>query len=45
MPERLVDLSDSEADFDRFSTTHSPRLIDARVDTSSEDEEEGMNLK
>ena len=45
MPERPIELSDSEADFDRFSATYSPRLIVARVDTSLEDEEEGMNLK
>ena len=45
MPERLVKLSDFKADFDRFSTVHSPRLIVARVDTSLEDNEEGMDLK
>ena len=45
MPERLVELSDFKADFDRFSVVHSPRLIVARVDTSSEDNEEGMDLK
>ena len=45
MPKRPVELSDSEADLDRFSTTHSLRLIVARVDNSSEDEEGGMDLK
>ena len=45
VPERPIELSDSEADFDRFSATHSPRLIVARIDTSSEDKEEGMDLK
>ena len=44
MSERLVELSDSEADLDRFSATYSPRLIVAQVNTSSE-EEEGMDLK
>ena len=44
MPERPVELSDSEADLDRFSVAHSPRLIVAWVDTSSEDEG-GMDLK
>ena len=43
VPKKLVELSDFEADFDRFSTAHSPRLIIARVNTSSE-EEEGMDL-
>ena len=42
--ERLIELSDSNADLDRFSATHSPRLIVAQVNTSSE-EEEGMDLK
>ena len=45
MPERPVELSDSKADFDRFSIAQSPRLIVPRVDPSSEDEEEGMDLK
>ena len=45
VPKRPVELSDSEADLDRFSTTHSLRLIVARVDTNSEDEEGGMDLK
>ena len=42
--ERLVELLNFEATLDRFSVAHSPRLIVARVDTSSE-EEEGMDLK
>ena len=45
MPEMPVELLDSKANFDRFSTAHSPRLITARVDTSLEEEEEGMDLK
>ena len=44
-PEKLVELSDSEHEFDRFSIAHSPRLIVARVDISSEVKEEGMDLK
>ena len=44
MPERPVKLSDSEADLDRFSATYSLRLIVARVNTSSE-EQEGIDLK
>ena len=43
-PERLIELLNSGAILDRFSAAHSPRLIVARVDTSSE-EEEGMDLK
>ena len=44
-PERFVELSDSEHESDRFSTAHPPKLIVAQVDTSSEVEEEGMDLK
>ena len=44
MLERPVELSDSAADLDGFSTTHSSRLIVAQVDTSLK-EEEGMDLK
>ena len=40
-----VELSDSEHEFYRFSTTHSPRLVVTWVDSSSEIEEEGMDLK
>ena len=43
--ERTIELSDSEADLDRFSAAHSPRLITTRVDTSLEDEEEVIDLK
>ena len=42
---RLIELSDSGSDLDRFSATHSPRLVVARIDTSQEIEEEGMDLK
>ena len=38
--ERPVELSDSKADLDRFSAAQSPQLVVARVDTSSEEEEE-----
>ena len=34
VPKRLVELSNSEANLDRFSAAHSSRLIVARVDTS-----------
>ena len=44
MPERPIELSNSEANLDRFSAAHSPGLIVARIDTSSE-EEEDMDLK
>ena len=40
VPERPIELSNSEANLDRFSAAHSPRLIVARVDTSSEEEED-----
>ena len=39
-PERPVELSDSEDEFNRLSTAHSPRLVVAWFDTSSEEEEE-----
>ena len=45
VPKRSVELSDSEANLDRFSATHSSRLIVSWVDTSLEDEEGGMDLK
>ena len=45
MPTRLVELSDSDLDLDRFSVAHSPRLIVAWIDTSQEIEKEGMYLK
>ena len=44
-PEKLVELSDSEHESDKFSVAHSSKLIVAQVDTSSEVEEEGMDLK
>ena len=37
--ERPVELSDSDADLDRLSTAHSPRLLVTRIDTSSNEEE------
>jgi len=37
--ERPVELSDSKGELNRFSTAHSPRLIIAQVDSSSEEEE------
>ena len=43
VPKRPVELSDSETESDKFFATHSPRLVVALVDTSSE-EEEGMEL-
>ena len=43
--EKPVEFSDSEADFDRFFVAYSSRLIIARIDTSLEDKEEGMDLK
>ena len=42
---RLVELSDSCSILDRFSTAHSPGQVVARIDTSQEIEEEGMDLK
>ena len=44
VPIRPIELSDSDSDLDRFSVAHSPRLIVARIDTSQEIEEEGMDL-
>ena len=45
VPTRPIELSDSDADLDRFFAAHSPRLIVAQIDTSQEIEEEGMDLK
>ena len=45
MPIRPIELSDFDADLDRFSAAHSPRLIVARIDTNQEIEEEGIDLK
>lgn len=42
---RPVELLDSEIESDRFSTAYPPKLIVAYVSTSSEEEEEGMDLK
>ena len=42
---RPVELLDSEIKSDRFSTAYPPKLIVAYVSTSSEEEEEGMDLK
>ena len=39
-PERHVELSDSEVEFDRLFVAYSPRLEVARVDTSFKEEEE-----
>ena len=44
-PERPVELSDFEHESNRFSIAHPLKLIVARVNTSSEIEEEGMDLK
>ena len=40
MQERPVELSNSKGEFDRSSMAHSPRLIIARVDNNSEEEED-----
>ena len=45
MMKRPVQLSDFETESDRFSAAHPSRLIVAEVTTSSEEEEEGMDLK
>ena len=45
VPTRPVELSDSDADLDRFFAAYSLRLIVVRIDTSQEVEEEGMDLK
>ena len=39
-PEKLVELSDSETEFDRLSTAHQPKLTVVLVDTSPEEGEE-----
>ena len=44
-PERSIEISDFEHEFDRFSTAHPPKLIVTWVDVSLEVEEEGMDLK
>ena len=45
-PEKLVELSDSKADFDKSTAAHPPRLVIAWVDTNSEEEKDmALNLK
>lgn len=44
-PEGFVELSDSETESDRFSSAHLPKLIVTRVNTSSKEEEEQMDLR
>ena len=45
-PEKLVELSDSKADFDKSSAAHPPRLVIARVDTNFEEEKDmALNLR
>ena len=39
-PKRLMELSYSEAEFDRLSIVRSPRLVVAQVNPNSEEEEE-----
>ena len=43
VPERLVELSDSKAELDRLSATHSPRLVVTQIEISSEEEEMALN--
>ena len=43
VPERPVELSDTKADFDRFSTANLPRLVVAWIDSSLEEEEMALN--
>ena len=45
MPEKPMQLSDSEIESDRLSVAHPLKLVVAQVTTSSEEEEEGMDLK
>ena len=45
MPEKLMQLSDSKIESNRLSAAHPLKLIVAQVTTSSEEEEEGMDLK
>ena len=40
-----MELLDSKTEFDKFLAAHPPKLIVAHVDTSLEEEEEGMDLK
>ena len=45
VPERLVEHSNSEAELDRLSAAHSPKLVVARINTSSEEEDVALNQK
>ena len=45
VPERPVELSNSETEFDRLSIAHRPKLVVTRIDSNSEGEEESMDLK
>ena len=45
MPKNPIELSDTEADFDRFSTANLPRLVVAQIDFSSEEEEMTLNQR
>ena len=45
MSERLVQLSNSKTESDRFSAAHPLKLIVAQIGTSLEEEEEGMDQK
>ena len=45
VPERPVELLDSKIKSNIFSAAYPPKLIVARVNTSLEEEEEGMDLK
>jgi len=41
--ERPIELSNSKANFDRFFAANPPRLVVARIDSSSEEEEMALN--
>ena len=45
MLERPVKLLNSKANFDRFSTANLPRLVVARIDSSSKEEGIALNLR
>ena len=45
VPERPVELSDFEANFNRFSVANLPRLVVAQIDFSSEEEEMTLNQR
>ena len=44
MSTRPIELSNSGSDLDHFSVAHSPRLVVARINTSQEIEEKGIDL-